>query len=42
VTGQTQKFGSGTITNRSDESSSQTQRFGSGTIQRDRPGRQGR
>ena len=38
-TGQTQKFGSGTITNRSDGSRSQTQPFGNGTIQRDQPGR---
>jgi len=39
VTGQTQKFGSGTITRRSDGSSTTTQPFGSGTIQRDQPGR---
>ena len=39
VTGQTQKFGSGTITNRSDGSSSRTQPFGNGTLQTDRPGR---
>lgn len=38
-TGQTQRFGSGTITNRSDGSQSQTQPFGNGTIQRDQPGR---
>jgi hypothetical protein len=39
VTGQTQKFGSGTITNRSDGSSSRTQPFGNGTLQSDRPGK---
>jgi hypothetical protein len=39
VTGQTQKFGSGTITNRSDGSRSQSQPFGNGTLQRDQPGR---
>lgn len=38
-TGQTQKFGSRTITNRSDGSRSQAQPFGNGTIQRDQPGR---
>ena len=35
-TGTTQKFGSGTITNRSDGSSSKTQKFGSGTITTER------
>ena len=40
-TGQTQKFGSGTITNRSDGTSSQTRPFGSGSIttERTRDGR---
>ena len=32
VTGTTQKFGDGTITNRSDGSSSRTQKFGSGIM----------
>jgi hypothetical protein len=41
-TGQTQKFGSGTITNRSDGSSSRTEKFGSGALQRDQPGSQSR
>lgn len=41
-TGQTQKFGSGTITHRSDGSSSRTEKFGSGTLQRDQPGRPSR
>jgi hypothetical protein len=39
VTGHTQKFGSGTITRRSDGSSTRTEKFGSGTLQRDQPGR---
>ena len=40
-TGQTQKFGSGTITHRSDGTSSQTRPFGSGSIttERTRDGR---
>jgi len=40
--GQTQQFGSGTITHRSDGSSSQTSPFGNGTLQRDTPGRKER
>ncbi len=38
-TGTTNKFGSGTITNRSDGSSVPSQPFGNGTLQRDQPGR---
>jgi len=38
-TGTTNPFGSGTITNRSDGSSTRTEKFGSGTLQRDQPGR---
>lgn len=41
-TGNTNKFGSGTLTNRSDGSSSRTQPFGSGTLQTDKPGRKSR
>jgi len=40
-TGQTQKFGSGTLTNRSDGTTSQTRPFGSGSITTER-GRDGR
>ncbi len=40
-TGTTNRFGSGTLTRRSDGSSSRTQPFGSGSIQRDQPGRKG-
>ena len=41
-TGQMQKFGSGTITNRSDGSSTRTEKFGSGALQRDQPVRKSR
>ena len=39
VTGNTQKFGSGSITHRSDGSTSRTQPFGGGTLRTDQPGR---
>ena len=41
-TGHTQKFGSGTITTRSDGSSSRTEKFGSGDLHRDQPGKKSR
>jgi hypothetical protein len=41
-TGTTNKFGSGTITNRSDGSTSRSQPFGSGTLRTDQPGRKSR
>lgn len=41
-TGHTEKFGSRTITNRSDGPSSQTEKFGSGDLQRDQPGKKSR
>ena len=40
-TGTTGRYGSGTLTRRSDGSSSRTQPFGSGSIERDQPGRKG-
>ncbi|MFO0905729.1 MAG: hypothetical protein U0939_22165 [Pirellulales bacterium] len=42
ITGTTQRFGSGVITNRSDGSSSRTQKFGSGTLTTDQLGRTSR
>ena len=41
-TGTTNTFGSGTITNRSDGSTSRSQPFGSGTLRTDQPGRKSR
>lgn len=41
-TGTTNKFGSGTLTNRSDGSTSRSQPFGSGTLRTDQPGRKSR
>jgi hypothetical protein len=39
VTGHTQKFGNGTITNWSDGSTTRSEKFGNGTLQREQPSR---